>query len=257
MEKLNYNTRSLQQLNYAEVCIIEKAFRETYKDFDFSKNENLSRIEAALKGVLNSIDCDPTPSPLNSPFTTLQLKHIHNWASNNGYIDIARTCNTLLSTPSQFPCEMEVNVGVEDERWFVKTVEFVRNGLYFVNNGDCQYIAYNEARPIQPKQKTLADLKEGDDVWAIGECVMTNGNFKGTNVLEFGKPYKVLSIIENQRKFCISTIADNRHWFNTDVDKYILSPYPPSPQQIATARQAAIDEVNKRFDSLEKEVGNE
>ena len=41
-----------------------------------------------------------------------------------------------------------------------------------------------------------------------------------------------------------------------EMSKY-LSPYPPTTQQIATAKQAAIEEVEKRFEAIGKEATNE
>jgi hypothetical protein len=107
------------------------------------------------------------------------------------------------------------------------------------------------ARPIQ-KEKTLADLKEGDKVYAVGQYVMINGSRKGFNILDFGKLHDVTSV--NGNSFAIRTIEAEFHWFHSDRDKHIFSCYPPTPEQIATAEAAEIQAVKDKYELMKKEV---
>jgi hypothetical protein len=138
----------------------------------------------------------------------------------------------------------------------IRSTALYENGIFY---SDFKLPLSNEVThwqplPEPPKPKELKDLKEGDFVWAIGDCIMNSGKLKGKNVLTFGKKYKVMSVDGKSGDFCIPTIADDFHWFVPYVDQFKLSPYPPTPAQIEAAEEAAINEVKARFDRIKKEV---
>lgn len=157
--------------------------------------------------------------------------------------------HTSLIDPSpeaannEFPCEMEVSD--DGINWHKAEVKCLLDGQ-FVTNKDAgfggYYVTWNHARPIPPKVKTLADLKEGDEVWVI----------KAFKNVDFG--IKIFfDSINIKGDYIFKDSKSLIGIFKSELTE-LVSLTPPTPAQIATAKQAAIEEVEKRFAELEKGV---
>jgi hypothetical protein len=181
--------------------------------------------------------------PIGTKLITVQLGeceiYAHNKGRGNNYIYECYNSQRRMSYDKEFKLTIDnAYTSLIDPTPSSVNSPFTRDEL-------------EHARPIQ-KEKTLADLKEGDKVYAVGQYVMINGSRKGFNILDFGKLHDVTSV--NGNSFAIRTIEAEFHWFHSDRDKHIFSCYPPTPEQIATAEAAEIQAVKDKYELMKKEV---
>lgn len=184
---------------------------------------------------------DPTPTTVESPFSRTMLARMFNAISqynNPAYDEELQIINHLLTAANDFPKMMEVSS--TGQIWYEKNVIYAdpMNRFFVVRHNDQTVDAYLLSRPIQPKPKELKDLVKGDNIWD-----------KETLKKELVDEISNGSIYYNK-------IGSARRYVNIEEFDIYFQLTPPIESQIAQARQSAIDEVNKRFDGMEKEATN-
>lgn len=221
-----------------------------------SKGDSRWYSKEFKSAIVNAYTSIIDPSKINSnPLTKDMLEVIIYDLDYNGNDEldsrrksINSVLNHLLTAANDFPKKMFVWDDHEKDA-FEDTVYGIFNNQYIIEADNNTYMTCKHARPIQQKPKELKDLKEGDKVWAINNCTMLNGNDKGKDALKFGKEYTILALISDEEIVIFDELGEDHYFDIKDLGVY-FSLTPPTPAQIESARQSAIDEVNKRFDRM-------
>jgi len=215
---------------------------EKLKKIKDSISENLWLNSWIKEPLIELIDkaLDPTTTTVDCGFSTIQLNDIRNWANKRGFESIYQVCNHLLTNANEWPCKMWT-WNISESTGGDEYVLGMFQGEYIIKDTNGRFISRKHARPIEQKPKELKDCKKDDLVYYTSP---NNDNFT------FGNQYLVNEVRENQ--FVVFSNKGLRHTFAMKSAMELFSPNFPTPAQIATAKAAAIEEVEKRFAEMEK-----
>lgn len=195
---------------------------------------------------------NPTPTTIESQFSKDELEFLQTtikryWSVMVEIPMVYKTqqkLNHLLTADNEFPKMMEVSA--DGNKWSDEQIEVdgMYKDVYMIKSDNPNvWYGYKHARPIAQKVKELKDLKPNENAYYIGE---SNATFT------FGKGYAI-NISTNSGFKILSNTGSQCFIAYHDSD---FSPYPPTPQQIESARQSAIDKINELFDMKKKEATN-